>query len=433
MAGFELPPALLRGPLARRAGLNWLTAVSLALVAAGILHWTGLVRDTVAVAIALTSTALGALLPILRDAGIAERPLGRTVLANGAAGEFGPILAISLLLGSRGALTSLIVLAAFGAVALLLAALPPRVGPRFIEILLRGRETTSQTSLRLIVLLLIGLLALAGAFGLDVILGAFFAGMITRRHVSPGTDERLEAKVDGLAFGLFVPLFFVVSGMSLDVQAILEAPERLLLFFALLVLCRGLPTLLWFRGWLPRPDLLRLALYTATGLPIIVAVTTVGVESGLMVPANAAALVGAGVLSVLLFPAAAHVIGARHPGADEPAAAEAPPAGPERRVGPATSRGPAARPDAIGQARRAWATLNNAMLAATPALSDSTLVAIGMLASSSQVSPDQARQPLALGADDDDQRAVGQGERADLGRRRPPPGRRRTARPRGRP
>lgn len=312
VAGLELPPALLRGPLAKRAGLNWLTAVSLALIAAGILHWTGLVRDTVAVAIALTSTALGVLLPILRDAGIAERPLGRAVLANGAAGEFGPILAISLLLGSRGALTSLIVLAAFGAVALLLAVLPPRFGPRFTEILLRGRETTSQTSLRLIVLLLIGLLALAAAFGLDVILGAFFAGMITRRQVSPGTDERLEAKVDGMAFGLFVPLFFVVSGMSLDVQALLESPGRLALFFALLVVCRGLPTLLWFRGWLPRPDLLRLALYTATGLPIIVAVTTVGVESGLMLPANAAALVGAGVLSVLLFPAAAHVIGARH-------------------------------------------------------------------------------------------------------------------------
>jgi Kef-type K+ transport system membrane component KefB len=324
VAGFELPPSLLRGPLAKRSALNWLTAVVLALVSAGILHWTGVVLDTAAVAIALTSTALGTLLPILRDAGVTERPLGRAVLANGAMGEFGPIVAISLLLGARGAITSLVVLAAFGLVALLLAALPSRLGPRFKEILLRGRETTSQTSLRLIMLLLVGLLAIAGAFGLDVILGAFFAGVITRRHVSPGTDERLEAKIDGLAFGLFVPLFFVVSGMSLDVQAILESPGRLVLFFALLVVCRGLPTLLWFRGWLPRPDLLRLALYTATGLPIIVAVTTIGLESGVMLPANAAALVGAGVLSVLLFPAAAHVIGARHLGAASPASVAAP-------------------------------------------------------------------------------------------------------------
>ncbi len=286
-----------------------------------------MVRDTAAVAIALTSTALGTLLPILRDAGITEQPLGRAVLANGAVGEFAPIVAISLLLGARGAFTSLVVLALFGFVALALAALPSHFGPRFTEILLRGRETTSQTSLRLIVLLLIGLLAIAGAFGLDVILGAFFAGMITRRHFCPGTDERLETKIDGLAFGLFVPLFFVVSGMSLDVQAVLESPERLLLFFALLVVCRGLPTLLWFRGWLPRPDLLRLALYTATGLPIIVAVTAVGVDSGLMIPANAAALVGAGVLSVLIFPAAAHVIETRQPGAERPAVAEAPPTG----------------------------------------------------------------------------------------------------------
>jgi len=319
VAGFELPPELIRGRLAKRAGLNWLTAVALALLAAGFLQWTGVVRDTAAVAIALTSTALGTLLPILRDAGITERPVGRAVLANGAVGEFGPIVAISLLLGARGALTSLVVLAVFGLVALLLAALPSHFGPRFTEILLRGRETTSQTSLRLIVLLLVGLLAIAGAFGLDVILGAFFAGVITRRHVSPGTDQLLETKIDGLAFGLFVPLFFVVSGMSLDVQAILESPERLVLFFALLVVCRGLPTLLWFRGWLPRPDLMRLALYTATGLPIMVAVSTIGVDSGLMLPANAAALIGAGVLSVLSFPAAAHVIGRRHPGAEEPA------------------------------------------------------------------------------------------------------------------
>jgi Kef-type K+ transport system membrane component KefB len=321
VAGFELPPELIRGRLAGRAGLNWLTAVALALLAAGFLHWTGLVRDTAAVAIALTSTALGTLLPILRDAGLADHPLGRAVLANGAVGEFGPIIAISLLLGARGAFTSLAVLIAFGLVALLLAALPSRWGPRFGEVLLRGRETTSQTSLRLIVLLLVGLLAIAGAFGLDVILGAFFAGMITRRNVSPGTDERLEAKIDGLAFGLFVPLFFVVSGMSLDVQAILESPDRLVLFFSLLVICRGLPTLLWFRGWLPRPDVMRLGLYTATGLPIIVAVTAIGVESGLMLPANAAALVGAGVLSVLIFPAAAHVIGAREPGVHQRAAA----------------------------------------------------------------------------------------------------------------
>jgi Kef-type K+ transport system membrane component KefB len=144
VAGFELPPELIRGRLAKRAGLNWLTAVALALLAAGFLHWTGVVRDTAAVAIALTSTALGTLLPILRDAGITERPLGRAVLANGAVGEFGPIVAISLLLGARGALTSLVVLAVFGVVALLLAALPSRFGPRSKEILLRGRETTSH-------------------------------------------------------------------------------------------------------------------------------------------------------------------------------------------------------------------------------------------------------------------------------------------------
>lgn len=267
-----------------------------------------MVKAYLPVAIALTSTALGTLLPILRDSGQLDTPLGRRVLANGAVGEFGPILAISLFLGSRGAWASLLVLATFGVVAVLVALLPRRLFTARVQAIFeRGRETTSQTAVRWTVVLLLGLLLVSAEWGLDVILGAFAAGIILRQ-LTPEGDQHLEARIEGIAYGFFVPLFFVVSGITVDILSILANPGRLLLFFVLIAVVRGLPALVLFRRELPGNEPRRLALYTATGLPIIVAVTQVGLAAGVMLPENAAALIGAGVLSVLVFPLGADLL-----------------------------------------------------------------------------------------------------------------------------
>jgi len=170
---------------------------------------------------------------------------------------------------------------------------------------------------RFAVLLLVSLLLISGRLGLDVILGAFAAGIVLRVALPDG-DRALEHKLDGLAFGFFIPAFMVVSGMQLDIRSIIQDPARMLAFFALMVAIRGLPVLVIFRRWFPGLEALRMALYCATGLPLIVAISAIGLESGVMLPANAAALVGAGLLSVIILPMAARLVPHRSvlPGAE---------------------------------------------------------------------------------------------------------------------
>ena len=176
-------------------------------------------------------------------------------------------------------------------------------GDRVRSVLERGNHSSSQTALRFTMLLLIALLALAGRFGLDVVLGAFVAGIIVRRFSPPHEESQLQVKVEAIAFGFLIPLFFVVSGANLDIISIVENPGRLVLFFVLLLVVRGLPQYFIYRSALPDTrQRARFALLVATGLPIIVAVTSLEVGAGVMDPRNAAALVGAGALSVLVFP-----------------------------------------------------------------------------------------------------------------------------------
>ncbi len=306
--GYELDPTVLRGRRGRLAGLAWVVSVLAALAVVGLLVVEGTVSAYVPVVIALTTTALGTLQPMLRDSGALASPFGRTVLANGAVGEFGPILAISVLLSTQGASISLLLLVAFGAIAVVLGLLPHRfASARLAQDFARGNDTTAQTAVRWTALLLVALLVLADDFGLDTVLGAFAAGLILRQVLPPG-GHIVQAKIDGLAFGFFVPLFFVVSGMSIDLGSIVENPGRMLLFFVLMGLVRGVPVLLLFRRELPGTQPWQLALLTATGLPVIVAITQVAMQAGVMQPANAAALVGAGVLTVLVFPSTATLL-----------------------------------------------------------------------------------------------------------------------------
>ena len=309
-AGLELEKHAIRGRSGKLALTGWLVSAALALAVTAVLEATGVVDDFLGVAICLTSTALGTLLPVLRDKGLLKTPFGTYFMGAGAIGEFGPVLAISLLLTTKSFGLALLSVLLFGAIALAFAKVPQWFRTdRVLHVIERGQETSSQTAVRLTALLLVALLAVAEGFGLDVVLGAFIAGIIIKQLAPIGEEAVLQKKVEGIAFGVFIPIFFIVSGARLDVDSIVENPSLLLIFFALLLLVRGVPQFFIYRRAIPQAkERAGYSLYVATALPIIVAVTSVELGAGLMSTSVAAALVGAGALSVLVFPLIAQAL-----------------------------------------------------------------------------------------------------------------------------
>jgi Kef-type K+ transport system membrane component KefB len=313
LAGYELDLELFREHVGRRALVAWFVTAALALAVTGVLDALGFVRAFVPIAIGLTTTAFGALLPILRDNDMLGGAFGRFVLPAGAVGEFLPIVAIAVFLSAKGRFLGLVTLLLMFAVALLLAVLPRwTTRPGFVKISRAGEHATSQTTLRLTVALLFGLLVVADRFGIDIVLGAFLAGIILRRW-APGDVHSLESKLDAIGYGFFIPVFFITSGMNLDIDSIAEAPQRLLVFFVLLIAVRGLPSLFLYRHDLVLRQRVQMMLLTATALPLLVALSEIGLSTGEMLPENAAALVGAGVLSVIVLPGIAVAINRKAP------------------------------------------------------------------------------------------------------------------------
>ena len=302
LAGYELELGHFRERSGRLAVAGWLISAVVSVVVTGLLAAAGLVHAFVPVALALTTTALGTLLPILRDNDMLDGPLGRLIMPAGAVGEFLPIVGIAIFLGSKGRVYGLLSLVMMCVLALGLAWLPrlAHLG-RFEAISEEGEHATSQTTLRLTVMLLFGLLVFASDFGLDVVLGAFLAGVVLRRW-APGDVDALEGKLDAVGYGFFIPVFFVSSGMGLDLGSIADAPVRLVVFFLLLLAVRGVPSLFLYRRDLVARERVQMMLLSATSLPLLVALAAVGLDSGEMLPENAASLVGAGVLSVMIFP-----------------------------------------------------------------------------------------------------------------------------------
>jgi Kef-type K+ transport system membrane component KefB len=308
LAGYELDLRLFRERAGRVAIQAWLVTVALAVATVWVLAAAGFVRAFVPVALGLTTTALGTLLPILRDNELLGGRFGRYVLAAGAVGELFPVFAIALFLGASNKFVALASLLAVGVLAVVLSFAPRLVrGNRLERILAEGEGSTAQTTVRWTVVLLLVLLVVAEEFGLDVVLGAFLAGIVLRRW-APGDVDALEGKLDAIGYGFFIPLFFVASGMSLDIRSIAEAPLRLVAFFVLLLVVRGVPALFLYRRDLPAIQRVQMMLLTATALPLLVALAEIGLRNGTMLRENAAALVGAGALSVLVFPMAAVVI-----------------------------------------------------------------------------------------------------------------------------
>ena len=308
LAGYELDPRLFRESSGRIAMVGWAVSALLAVAAVAVLASLGFVRDFVPIGLALTTTALGTLLPILQDNDMLSGKFGRYILAAGAVGELFPIVAISLFLSKRQQFIAIASLLAVGAAALLLTAVPRVIGERRLRALIKqGQRATAQSTLRWSIVLLMVLLVAAQRFGLDVVLGAMLAGMVLRSwtHRREVDLQPLEQKLDAVAYGIFIPLFFVASGMTLDIGAILSDPLRLFVFAGLLLVVRGLPSLLIYARALPIRQRVEMTFITATTMPLLVALAEIGLKDGVMLPSNAAALVGAGVVSVLVFPAIA--------------------------------------------------------------------------------------------------------------------------------
>jgi Kef-type K+ transport system membrane component KefB len=330
LAGYEIDLRLFREDAGRRALVSWAVSFGLAAGVVAVLSAAGVVEAFLPVALALTTTALGTLLPVLREEGLLHGRLGRYLLAAGGVGEMLPVLVIAVFLGSQGRASALIALGGVAALASLLGLLRHgvREGSRLAAVVRAGQHETAQITLRGTILLLLSLVAVTDRFHLDAVLGAFLAGIVLRRWVGAAAPA-LESKLDAVGYGFFVPLFFVYSGMTLDLSAIAGAPLLLVLFLVLMLVVRGGPVLLVYRRALPWRERCQTALVSATALPVLVALTEIAVRSGTMTSQDAAALVGAGMVTVLVLPALVVTLG-RRPVQPAPTSPPRHPAGPAR-------------------------------------------------------------------------------------------------------
>jgi Kef-type K+ transport system membrane component KefB len=303
-AGYEIDFAHLRGRPLRLAAWGWSLSLALAYSLGGLLAAAGIVMSFVFVGSALSTTAIGTLIPVLRDAGELRTGFGRYLLAAGAAGEFGPILLVTLVLSSKNPAHEALILIAFVAIAVVVAVASVRSAWRGWPLLERTLESSSQLAVRLAVVLVFGLVALAGSLGLDVLLGGFVAGIVTRLTLKGREVAVLESKLTAIGFGFLIPFFFVTSGMDFDLDALGSASAllKLPLFVALFLVVRGTPAMLLYRGVLGARDRAALAFFSATALPLVVAITTIATEEGHMRTSTSAALVGAAIISTLVFP-----------------------------------------------------------------------------------------------------------------------------------
>ncbi len=313
LSGLEVDLEDLRGRLARRA----LQGLGLSLVAAAVagaaLQMGGVVRDGRLIAVLLLATSLGLVVPLLRDAGLGARPVGLLVVAGASLGELAALVLLGLVAtersGGPGSVALLLFVLLGVAVLLLAGTARAASSPQVRRVVTRLADTTAQIRVRLAVLLVIGLAAVAEGLGFEAVLGAFLAGLVLGRLDPDGvmSHPHFRLKLEGIGFGFVVPVFFVTSGLRFDLEALLESPGELAkvpLFLVALLAVRALPAIV-YRRELAWPDVVAAGLLQATSLPFLVIGAAIGQEIGALRAGSAAALVGAGLLSVVLFPAIA--------------------------------------------------------------------------------------------------------------------------------
>jgi Kef-type K+ transport system membrane component KefB len=310
LAGLELDVKLMRG---RRLTLTLAAFVMSVVLAYGIgvaLRSLGMVQSAMLVAVILSGTALGVVAPVLKDAGEITTEFGQIVIAASSIAEFGTILLLSLLFSREvsNPAAKLVLVAGFAVltIVVVVAMTTAERSTRLGEALLRLQDTTAQIRVRGAFLLLVAFAALAGRLGLEAILGAFIAGALLA-VLDPDyktTHPKFHEKLEAIGFGVFIPVFFVASGLQFDLEALFADSgtiARVPIFLAALLVVRGLPALL-YRPLMSPAQMVVAALLQSTSLPFIVAATSIGIELNLLTKTNASALVAAGLLSVVIFP-----------------------------------------------------------------------------------------------------------------------------------
>ena len=311
LAGLEIDFPRLRGPVLRLSLLGFALSLGLAVAVGLLLKAGGLVETPLLVAIILCATSLGVLIPVLKDSGEISSTFGQLIIAAGTIADFGAVILLSIFFSGEGGVGSTLLL--IGSLVVLAGAvfLAVRGAGRSMAIrsdLLRLQDTTAQIRVRGAVVLLVGFAAIADRLGLETILGAFIAGAVLSLvdRDEQMTHPEFRRKLEAIGFGVFIPVFFVASGVAYDVDALVASASNLLMvpiFLAALMVVRGVPALL-YRGLLDGRRTTTAALMQATSLPFIVAATAIGQGLDLITAAEGAALIGAGLLSVLLFPIA---------------------------------------------------------------------------------------------------------------------------------
>src|SRR6516162_3466607 len=342
LAGLEVGFDHLRGPLLNTAVFNFAVSFALALLVAYLLRGAGLVQSPLFIAIVLAATSLGVVIPVLKDAGQEASAFGQLVIASASIADFATIVLLSVFFSREAARAGAkaVLLAAFvllvGAVGLLIARAERSM--RLVAILVRLQDTTAQIRVRGIFLLLAGFIALAQRLGLEVVFAAFTAGVILKLVDPDLMSARSNArpKLEAVGFGVFVPMFFVTSGLQFNLRALMSSPATIALvpvFFAALLVIRGLPAVM-YRPTLGTRRALAAGLLQATSLGFIVVAAQIGMELGMLTQGAGAALIAAGMLSVMILPLAAVT-------ALGPADAAAPETPPDMTAGST----PAHRPD----------------------------------------------------------------------------------------
>jgi Kef-type K+ transport system membrane component KefB len=310
LAGLEVEFEQFRGTLLKLTGLGFAVSLAIALLFALGLDGAGLVSSPLLIAIIAAATSLGVVIPVLKDAGESSTQFGQVVLAGASIADVGTIVLLSLFFSgqSSGLGAKLSLLAAFAALgaAIGLAVTGAERSMHLSAALLRLQDTTAQIRVRGAFVLLVGFVVLAERFGLEAILGAFMAGAVLKLvdRDETMTHTHFREKLAEAGFGIFVPFFFVASGVKFDGGALFAKPSTVALvpiFVALLLAARALPALL-YRPLLDRRHAAAAGLLQATSLGFIVVATQIGMELGLITEGTGAAFVAAGLVSVLVFP-----------------------------------------------------------------------------------------------------------------------------------
>ena len=310
LAGLEIDLNRLRGARLRSAAAGFVVSLAIALGIGLGLKAAGLIETPLLVAIILSATSLGIVIPVLADAGQVGTTLGQLIIAGSSIADFGAIILLSLFFsGDSSSIGSTLLL--IGSFVVLVVATGVALAEvehssRLSSALRRLQDSSAQIRVRGAFLLLVGFVVIAQLFGLEVILGAFFAGAVLKLLDRDGmmTHTYFHTKLQAVGFGIFIPFFFVTSGLQLDVRALFAGGAAFALvpvFLLALLLARGMPAAL-YRSMVGDRNSLAAGLLQATSLPFIVAATGIGMDLGILSPAIGAAMVVAGLLSVILFP-----------------------------------------------------------------------------------------------------------------------------------